>query len=128
MHSDAKCCLVSRSRTPCNLSYFFFFNDTATTEIYTLSLHDALPISPEKWQQRRPENSALRRLVEEFQDELRSEEHTSELQSRRDLVCRLLLEKKKNNMHTTVLISMKHTQATIRAHLITTNSRVILVG
>src|SRR2546430_4915083 len=95
---------------------FFFFNDTATTEIYTLSLHDALPIYPnfanydeskanpypslpdplmlkngkkiakasDWWSKRRPE------IVED-----RSEEHTSELQSQSNLVCRLLLEKKK---------------------------------
>src|SRR2546429_9964579 len=75
---------------------FFFFNDTATTEIYTLSLHDALPISLSAW-------------VDEWMGEVhrltgvspilycsgRSEEHTSELQSRLHLVCRLLLEKKK---------------------------------
>src|SRR5215471_12617688 len=73
---------------------FFFFNDTATTEIYTLSLHDALPISPAPGQQWRPARGQPRRpgpLRE------RSEEHTSELQSRRDLVCRLLLEKKKKD-------------------------------
>src|SRR2546430_12297969 len=86
--------------------FFFFFNDTATTEIYTLSLHDALPIcsgadraravsstragrsnpastSP-SWLRRRALTSTL----------LRSEEHTSELQSQSNLVCRLLLEKK----------------------------------
>src|SRR5438132_8263293 len=96
--------------------YFFFFNDTATTEIYTLSLHDALPISRcqgfgntidfdlnlvvpdpskslddgaiEPWT--KPRYRAL------FQD-ARSEEHTSELQSHSDLVCRLLLEKKKDS-------------------------------
>src|SRR5712664_1732072 len=71
----------------------FFFNDTATTEIYTLSLHDALPISAtpattspasRAWGRRRRRNGSPR-----------SEEHTSELQSRSDLVCRLLLEKKK---------------------------------
>src|SRR5215471_21345060 len=77
--------------------FFFFFNDTATTEIYTLSLHDALPISCV--QRRRvpgqePARSDRRRLRAERR---RSEEHTSELQSRRDLVCRLLLEKKKEN-------------------------------
>src|SRR2546421_3426636 len=75
------------------LSFFFFFNDTATTEIYTLSLHDALPISTfcssgttatRKW-----------RWHVSSPSRLRSEEHTSELQSRSDLVCRLLLEKKK---------------------------------
>src|SRR3712207_8628272 len=97
---------------------FFFFNDTATTEIYTLSLHDALPISPRRQPgQHRPSR------VEHAGDGLRaaavhgadlpdrgahtvasghdwhcgrSEEHTSELQSRQYLVCRLLLEKKKN--------------------------------
>src|SRR6202044_4283543 len=71
--------------------FFFFFNDTATTEIYTLSLHDALPISP-PFARRSPCGlcSPLRGLSP------RSEEHTSELQSRENLVCRLLLEKKKN--------------------------------
>src|SRR5215204_7644397 len=71
--------------------FFFFFNDTATTEIYTLSLHDALPISvcrsiwpPTYWP---PSTRAVSR----------SEEHTSELQSHSDLVCRLLLEKKKKH-------------------------------
>src|SRR5260370_22069832 len=72
---------------------FFFFNDTATTEIYTLSLHDALPICA----------SVLMRCLALMGDApiagtpgpLRSEEHTSELQSHLNLVCRLLLEKKK---------------------------------
>src|SRR3712207_9527298 len=80
---------------------FFFFNDTATTEIYTLSLHDALPIcsssqscratrrarasTPPKGSRCTPPSSS------------RSEEHTSELQSRQYLVCRLLLEKKKKS-------------------------------
>src|SRR5476649_3100995 len=66
---------------------FFFFNDTATTEIYTLSLHDALPISYQPTD-RRPIASRNWRVFQ------RSEEHTSELQSHSDLVCRLLLEKK----------------------------------
>src|SRR2546421_4968286 len=80
--------------------YFFFFNDTATTEIYTLSLHDALPISSGRAPRGRastrrgppphPHTVSARRTV-------RSEEHTSELQSRSDLVCRLLLEKKKKD-------------------------------
>src|SRR2546428_13673589 len=81
---------------------FFFFNDTATTEIYTLSLHDALPIYLERT--RDLAHVIDDRLVEtEIIDQrggdhrLRSEEHTSELQSRSDLVCRLLLEKKKKN-------------------------------
>src|SRR5258706_15199468 len=80
-------------------SFFFFFNDTATTEIYTLSLHDALPISP-PWSHRsrsgglcspaRPSPAFCR--CGPAGD--RSEEHTSELQSLTNLVCRLLLEKK----------------------------------
>src|SRR6266496_6834001 len=69
--------------------FFFFFNDTATTEIYTLSLHDALPISKGR---RGPMTCRRRRY---WACEIG--EHTSELQSRRDLVCRLLLEKKKKN-------------------------------
>src|SRR5256885_6596337 len=87
------------------LCLFFFFNDTATTEIYTLSLHDALPIyrkSP--WPGKfRGIQAALQRFRETCKGKtssrrgfLRSEEHTSELQSPCNLVCRLLLEKKKN--------------------------------
>src|SRR2546428_2289280 len=72
--------------------FFFFFNDTATTEIYTLSLHDALPISsPTWWWVSAPDSLASSSWWVN-----RSEEHTSELQSRSDLVCRLLLEKKNN--------------------------------
>src|SRR6478609_11787372 len=72
---------------------FFFFNDTATTEIYTLSLHDALPILIRGRPRPAPPGAgtAVRRG-------LRSEEHTSELQSLAYLVCRLLLEKKKNTI------------------------------
>src|SRR3712207_8577688 len=100
---------------------FFFFNDTATTEIYTLSLHDALPISG-----LRAERGVLReqaavvvllvvdpevavpqetaRVVARFEGVagVRSEEHTSELQSRQYLVCRLLLEKKKKQSKLTI--------------------------
>src|SRR6476660_10506986 len=75
--------------------FFFFFNDTATTEIYTLSLHDALPISI----RRRSAEMKTRRLegsaASSSPQTSRSEEHTSELQSPDHLVCRLLLEKKK---------------------------------
>src|SRR2546428_3946413 len=102
---------------------FFFFNDTATTEIYTLSLHDALPIwrwmasdglrGSTMWCTRnlRPSNSATSvslksRPISLFPSTAvtgaicsRSEEHTSELQSRSDLVCRLLLEKKNKTVH-----------------------------
>src|SRR3712207_7879343 len=100
---------------------FFFFNDTATTEIYTLSLHDALPISsacaatsPSGWRSARfraarspaaspppSTSSAWRRspiaCPRNCPADSRSEEHTSELQSRQYLVCRLLLEKKQTN-------------------------------
>src|SRR2546430_15004749 len=68
----------------------FFFNDTATTEIYTLSLHDALPISPYRSTGGWP--SSLEQRSKSAGG--RSEEHTSELQSQSNLVCRLLLEKK----------------------------------
>src|SRR2546429_4544736 len=83
------------------VSIFFFFNDTATTEIYTLSLHDALPISPSLMERALAhcmDQGQLRRHAERLRQHLaqaRSEEHTSELQSRLHLVCRLLLEKKK---------------------------------
>src|SRR2546421_7805426 len=70
----------------------FFFNDTATTEIYTLSLHDALPISAAGSASGGAGDGVTSR---NFTVYARSEEHTSELQSRSDLVCRLLLEKKK---------------------------------
>src|SRR5437667_11934826 len=78
---------------------FFFFNATATTEIYTLSLHDALPIFEPKTVQGILRHSKIQTTLDlytqEDRDETRSEEHTSELQSHHDLVCRLLLEKKK---------------------------------
>src|SRR6185295_20301265 len=80
--------------------FFFFFNDTATTEIYTLSLHDALPISRCGRSIRCPCSTRSRRRRSNMYGSApaaisRSEEHTSELQSRQYLVCRLLLEKKK---------------------------------
>src|SRR3989442_2161576 len=82
---------------------FFFFNDTATTEIYTLSLHDALPIcrrGPQRpgGDRDAPHRSRARHVGGAYERRARSEEHTSELQSRPHLVCRLLLEKKKNIM------------------------------
>src|SRR3972149_12278161 len=72
-------------------SFLFFFNDTATTEIYTLSLHDALPICSRQtpiWSRFAPATAFRARRT-------RSEEHTSELQSQSNLVCRVLLEKKR---------------------------------
>src|SRR5690606_41288261 len=95
---------------PSFLFFFFFFTDPATTKIYTLSLHDALPISI--WNAKcKPSfvkynwsfySSVISRdnisLVYLISILIRSEEHTSELQSRENLVCRLLLEKKKNKM------------------------------
>src|SRR5438034_467226 len=94
------------------MSLFFSFNDPATTKIYTLSLHDALPISPHlqpnsgnpgvflglaanrhtAW------GGAWLSALFSAETASRSEEHTSELQSHSDLVCRLLLEKKKTNL------------------------------
>src|SRR2546427_5991880 len=79
--------------------FFFFFNDTATTEIYTLSLHDALPVGDEFGFGHGAQSQAARHgfaygfAAADLQ--FRSEEHTSELQSQSNLVCRLLLEKKK---------------------------------
>src|SRR5437764_11131438 len=75
---------------------FFFFNDTATTEIYTLSLHDALPIFRVRRRTHRGRASRCRQRGRR-QRSRRSEEHTSELQSPMYLVCRLLLEKKKKH-------------------------------
>src|SRR2546427_8776019 len=89
--------------------FFFFFNDTATTEIYTLSLHDALPICEHAVADplHEPVAVAVERARRAIHDhhavrlERRSEEHTSELQSQSNLVCRLLLEKKKKKVKTT---------------------------
>src|SRR3974377_2623786 len=90
MHTGRSCCVSVA---------FFFFNDTATTEIYTLSLHDALPISILEGRAV-PQRAGLagenRHIVP------RSEEHTSELQSQFHLVCRLLLEKKKVQLYPAV--------------------------
>src|SRR5256885_10666661 len=107
-----------------SLLSFFFFNDTATTEIYTLSLHDALPICPRKPRKRRrartanqpmpislrcrPAREAIRkpphqRKFSPSPSRGRSEEHTSELQSPCNLVCRLLLEKKKKRQTTDLM-------------------------
>src|SRR5438132_13377273 len=88
----------------CSVFLFFFFTDTATTEIYTLSLHDALPISAparhapahsREVPAERPGAAVPQRDAARIHTGNRSEEHTSELQSHSDLVCRLLLEKKK---------------------------------
>src|SRR2546430_10088927 len=83
---------------------FFFFNDTATTEIYTLSLHDALPICQPGSRQEgggvpAPGGDAPGRQGSRPRAPARSEEHTSELQSQSNLVCRLLLEKKKTHIN-----------------------------
>src|SRR5215208_8420085 len=94
--------------------FFFFFNDTATTEIYTLSLHDALPIPPYG-------NAAwlTATMAVEYAGVLtarrpmsRSEEHTSELQSRGHLVCRLLLEKKKQSSYAGVYFQTQKKKTT----------------
>src|SRR2546430_12533785 len=91
--------------------FFFFFNDTATTEIYTLSLHDALPICTRRDSSPaacRPPRPPHRGRPPGTPGRWRSEEHTSELQSQSNLVCRLLLEKKKKNMTIGVRAPQNH--------------------
>src|SRR5260221_7233064 len=102
------------------LFFFFFFNDTATTEIYTLSLHDALPIwlrilcavLPRSNRKGCGNESMDHQVGDDRRDvgcrRLRSEEHTSELQSHSDLVCRLLLEKKKKQYNPTCNTISEH--------------------
>src|SRR2546422_8413767 len=92
---------------------FFFFNDTATTEIYTLSLHDALPIlafAPiisTLYSSRIPLSASSNAIFSAVcPPTVRSEEHTSELQSRLHLVCRLLLEKKKSRFFVLVVYTV----------------------
>src|SRR6266850_7997197 len=100
------------------LLLFFFFNDTATTEIYTLSLHDALPISvnPRTPRGRRPRSRARAPRPRPRTWLRRSEEHTSELQSPCNLVCRLLLEKKKKKENKTKNIKKKKKQKKHKKH------------
>src|SRR2546430_12867559 len=109
-----------------SLYFFFFFNDTATTEIYTLSLHDALPISTRRRASARPNvhlaapgghRSCRCRGIPN-----RSEEHTSELQSQSNLVCRLLLEKKKKNTYQSITIQRAYPQCSSVAILYSTVS------
>src|SRR3712207_7771333 len=96
------------------MKFCFFFNDTATTEIYTLSLHDALPICsrppPRRSRRSQPRSTAKAASTgaswscrSTTRAPTRSEEHTSELQSRQYLVCRLLLEKKKKSIQPLLL-------------------------
>src|SRR5258706_8169129 len=85
--------------------FFFFFNDTATTEIYTLSLHDALPICRRG---QRTLYSGRPAAGNHSRGARRSEEHTSELQSLTNLVCRLLLEKKKKKANVGVDLNRPH--------------------
>src|SRR3712207_6878322 len=96
--------------------HVFFFNDTATTEIYTLSLHDALPISLPRATRRPTDRAGCQPLSTATTTRLgghtatssaRSEEHTSELQSRQYLVCRLLLEKKKNSARPGITLAFR---------------------
>src|SRR5260370_15990248 len=101
-------------------SFFFFFNDTATTEIYTLSLHDALPICA-RWR-RCAGAAAPRPRARAVRSRRRSEEHTSELQSHLNLVCRLLLEKKKK----TIKISSERKCITISPQLDKRNKSVLI--
>src|SRR5438445_2948030 len=119
--------LTFRIDDPSSILCFFFFNDPPTTELYTLSLHDALPISfftesrvsakSFSWRAWR----ARSRWRRAFPTATRSEEHTSELQSRQYLVCRLLLEKKKQkNIQRTTYIrtpeTLRRTSACLSTH------------
>src|SRR5688572_32402785 len=130
MHQPARStchhrCLVHLLQLLLSSSFFFFFNDTATTEIYTLSLHDALPILPGV---QMPHCAAPCARKECWRSASapsrdRSEEHTSELQSQSNLVCRLLLEKKKKKTQiqklTQVKTNIQHTtQASVRRRLL----------
>src|SRR2546425_8767758 len=105
--------------------FFFFFNDPAPPEIYTLPLHDALPISARAgWALRPPRGCAARRCARfagrpRAACAYRSEEHTSELQSLAYLVCRLLLEKKKKCYQAIPLIVSKRTRDYCRYSLAT---------
>src|SRR5436853_7792250 len=107
-------CLISRY----SVFYFFFFNDTATTEIYTLSLHDALPIWIRFMMLRSSRGMLIKNSINsgswqwmrgswQLSCKCRSEEHTSELQSLRHLVCRLLLEKKKKKKYKKICSARK---------------------
>src|SRR5262249_61835239 len=91
------CLLHPSFPPPSSFLLFFFFNDTATTEIYTLSLHDALPTSTSISPTSSTSYSPWRACSARSTTTSRSEEHTSELQSLTNLVCRLLLEKKKHS-------------------------------
>src|SRR2546430_10924285 len=97
-----------------NRFFFFFFNDTATTEIYTLSLHDALPISSRYPSE--PDQAEDSQPAERPHRSWRSEEHTSELQSQSNLVCRLLLEKKKKTMPCSAISTPRLRKSTSRSH------------
>src|SRR2546427_4029702 len=107
-------CFLVVSRLSC--SSFFFFNDTATTEIYTLSLHDALPISWSKASQRFKKYFCCTAAANTAKILLRSEEHTSELQSQSNLVCRLLLEKKKKKKKYHVPVSILLHRGQVQVH------------
>src|SRR2546430_12613281 len=120
----SRCWASDQSSLHC---FLFFFNDTATTEIYTLSLHDALPIS-QRFEEGgwiailRLEQPAMHQLARATLTRGRSEEHTSELQSQSNLVCRLLLEKKKTALLYTVstmtTMYLPSTGTLLSAHII----------
>src|SRR3989442_8759762 len=104
----------------CSRSIFFFFNDTATTEIYTLSLHDALPICNRPSSRCRSARQGAAAMASSSvamprskKPSPRSEEHTSELQSRPHLVCRLLLEKKKQHQLQSVDVARTEFQVAV---------------
>src|SRR5207247_10770735 len=102
VHQSFRICHLSLLLSPLHFLplFCFFFTDTAPTEIYTLSLHDALPILPSPTPAAQASAPSVATISPPIttSSSTRSEEHTSELQSRVDLVCRLLLEKKKKKI------------------------------
>src|SRR5437762_10518390 len=110
------CWISTRTTIYSNCPLFFFFNDPATSDIYTLSLHDALPIFSRRACRPRGPGAAFYAVIAlRSLKASRSEEHTSELQSPMYLVCRLLLEKKKNliDIASTLLLRSVYTQVTL---------------
>src|SRR5204863_9201113 len=126
LHLRTSSLYLSFHHLPSFFYSFFFFNDTATTEIYTLSLHDALPIyrpTPCVFKpSTKPGPAEMPTMaMKMFRPTERSEEHTSELQSRRDLVCRLLLEKKKKKIEIKQEIEMQRPRSKFNVNYIIVN-------
>src|SRR5256885_5617136 len=115
--------IIDSSTPIMKILFFFFFNDTATTEIYTLSLHDALPISSTCAVNVALPFASTGSRISQAGAGLRSEEHTSELQSPCNLVCRLLLEKKKSDTECTLKVRQTNRFAGVERHLQTVSPK-----